>query len=177
MPNEDDAVNAGGNGGVNVQSGSDMGFGGGVDLGNVNTGAAFDADRGGLGSGLGLTDDRGRDLGLQVSQGTGPATGPGFGTVSKTGSAIGTVLGLLTGIPGAGLLGAYGPGLVNSIMGTASTPTTAGTIWDSSSPSAAAGSIGAAGKGGGLLGIGGDTSNADALAQLYMMLKAQGVAA
>jgi hypothetical protein len=161
--------------GVGTQSASDMGFGGAADLGNVNVGAAYDADRGGLGSGLGLTDDRSADLGGQVSRGDADAWGPSFGTKSNIGGVVGTVAGLLAGVPGAGLIGAYGPGAVNSIMGRGGTPEMPGIFGSGPGGNSIAG-VGASGSGG-LLGVGNDTSQADALAALYTLLMAKQKAA
>lgn len=154
---------------VNVQSGADMGFGGGIDLGNVGTGAVFDAatDRG-FGGGLGLTEDRAADLRGQVSQGEGDAWGPSFGTRSKSGTAVGAVLGALTGMPAAAAIGAYGPGAFNSIMGRGGTPSMPGIF------GSGANSIATAGAPGGLLGLGGDRGEAEALAELYLLLRAAG---
>jgi len=159
---------------VETQSAADMGFGS-RDLGNVNVGAAYDADRGGLGSGLGLTEARDADLGGQVSRGEANAWGPSFGTASKSGAIAGTALGALVGMPGAGLLGAYAPGAINSMFGRGGTPEMPGIFSSGTSTgTSAANSIGAVGGGasGGLLGVGGDQSQADALAQLYQLLQA-----
>lgn len=162
--------------GVDVQSAADMGFGGGVDMGNVGTGAVFDAAGDGFGGNVGVTENRGDyggwDLPGQVSKGSADAWGPSFGSRSNIGAAVGTAIGLLTGIPGAGLVGAYGPGAVNSILGRGGTPG----LPDIMGPRG--NSIAAAGSGsGGLLGVGNDTSNADALAALYTLLMAKQKAA
>jgi hypothetical protein len=159
---------------TNVESGAAMGFGGGGASGgvapDVNVGAAYDADRGGLGSGLGLTEDRGRELGDQVSQGTANAWGPSFGTKSNIGAAVGTVVGALAGIPGLGLLGAYAPGAVNDIMGHGrGAMAAAGTPFEGSSIAPGSSNSGS----GGLLGVGNDQGQADALAALYTLLMAK----
>jgi hypothetical protein len=158
-------------GGVNVQSGADMGFqGGGIDPNDVGVGAVYDKAGGGFGGNIGVTEDRGRELGAQVSQGSADAWGPSFGTKSNIGGVVGTVVGLLAGVPGAGLLGAYGPGAFNDIMGHGrGEMAAAGTPFEGSGIAPGSSNSGS----GGLLGVGNDTSNADALAALYTLLMAK----
>ena len=194
MPNEDDAVNAGGNGmgaaGIDLSRG-DAGTGmSALDV-TGSGGAQVDAYGGGLDLGIGggptghggfdLALDRGPVGGVLSLQGNGM---PSIGQPSSIGKGIGTAAAALLSLAGLGLpaiaakeIGTYGPGAFNSAFGLAGGPAPLGPGGMAApGEKSAANSIGAAGSGG-LLGIGGDTSNADALAQLYLMLKAQGVAA
>jgi hypothetical protein len=154
-----------------------MGFGGGYDTGSVGTGAVFDAAGNGFGGNVGVTENRGDyggwDLPGQVSKGSADAWGPSFGSRSNIGAAVGTAIGLLSGMPGAGLIGAYGPGAVNSIMGRGGTPGLPDIMGPGGNSIAGVGASGS----GGLLGVGNDTSQADALAALYTLLMAKQKAA
>ena len=193
MPNEDDAVNAGGNGmgaaGIDLSRG-DVGTGmSALDV-TGSGGAQVDAYGGGLDLGIGggptghggfdLALDRGPQPGVMSLQGNGM---PSIGQPSSIGSKIGTGLSLLGTVLGFGVPGliakeaaTYGPGAFNSAFGLAGGPAPLGP-GGMAAPGEKSASSTSNSAGAGLLGIGGDTSNADALAQLYMMLKAQGVAA
>ena len=116
--------------------------------------------------------------------GSADAWGPSFGTWSHTGSAVGTGLGMLTGVPGLGLLGGILPGAFNDIMGrgvghmaAAGTPFEGSAVGSPFGGSNSISAVGSGAPGGGLLGVGNDTSNADALAALYTLLMAKQKAA
>jgi hypothetical protein len=143
-------------------------------------GGAVDIGAGGGPTGHGGFDfglDRGPREGEVSMQGTGL---PHAGQPSSIGSLVGTVLGIpanMVGGPLAGLavkeLGKYGPGMFNEITGRAG----GSMLGPGGMP--APGEIAAVGRGGGggLLGIGNDMTNADALAALYTLLMAKQKAA
>ena len=133
------------------------------------------ADRGGFGGGLGVTDDSGRDLGGQVSTGQRPTPGGRASAPEATSEPrSGPSSALLAGIPGARARRGVWPRRCQLHHGPRQERRIArhaGAIAESASPRP--GNSGS----GGLLGVGNDTSNADALAALYTLLMAKQKAA